>query len=100
MASEVGFELRGHEVLRRPLITEKTMHLSERRNTFVFLVSTAATKQSVKAAVEAHWSVRVTGVRIQNRVGKARRFKAQVGETAATKRAFVTLHEDDRINLF
>ena len=100
MAVVTGFELRGHEVLRRPLITEKTMHLSERRNTFVFVVDTAATKQSVKAAVEEHWSVRVTGVRIQNRVGKARRFKAMVGETAPSKRAFVTLHEDDRISLF
>lgn len=100
MAVEIGFELRGHEVLRRPLITEKTMHLSERRNTFVFLVDTAATKQTVKAAVEAHWSVRVTGVRIQNRVGKARRFKSMVGETSPSKRALVTLHEDDRISLF
>lgn len=100
MAADPGFELRNHEVLRRPLITEKTMHLSERRNTFVFLVDTAATKLSVKTAVEEHWNVRVTGVRIQNRVGKARRFKAQVGETSATKRAFVTLHEDDRIALF
>ena len=100
MAVQFGFELRGHEVLRRPMITEKTMHLSERRNTFVFLVDTAATKQSVKAAVEAHWSVRVTGVRIQNRVGKTRRFKSMVGETSPSKRALVTLHEDDRIALF
>lgn len=100
MAAEIGFELRGHEVLLRPLITEKTMHLSERRNTFCFLVSAAATKQSVKEAVEAHWSVRVTGVRIQNRVGKSRRFKAMVGETSPSKRALVTLHEDDRIALF
>jgi large subunit ribosomal protein L23 len=76
------------------------MHLSERRNTFVFMVDVAATKQTVKAAVEKHWSVRVVAVRIQNRVGKSRRFKAMVSETKATKRAFVTLHEDDRINLF
>ncbi len=100
MAGEIGFELRGHEVLLRPLITEKTMHLSERRNTFCFLVSTAATKQSVKEAVEKHWSVRVVGVRIQNRVGKSRRFKAMIGETSPSKRALVTLHEDDRIALF
>jgi large subunit ribosomal protein L23 len=100
MAQVHGFELRGHEVLLRPLITEKTMHLSERRNTFCFLVSTSATKQSVKAAVEEHWRVRVTGVRIQNRIGKTRRFKAMIGETSPSKRALVTLHEDDRIALF
>jgi large subunit ribosomal protein L23 len=100
MAVEIGFELRGHEVLRRPLITEKTMHLSERHNTFVFLVDTAATKQTVKKAVEEHWSVRVVSVRIQNRVGKTRRFKAMIGETSPAKRALVTLHEDDRIALF
>lgn len=97
---EAGFELRGHEILRRPHITEKTMHLSETRNTFVFLVDTGATKDTIKAAVEEHWSVRVTKVRIQNRVGKLRRFKAMYGETGPTKRALVTLHEDDRINLF
>jgi large subunit ribosomal protein L23 len=100
MTMESGIELRGHQVLKRPLITEKTMHLSERRNTFVFLVDNSATKTSVKAAVEEHWAVRVTGVRIQNRVGKSRRFKAMLGETGATKRALVTLHEDDRIALF
>lgn len=100
MPAQPGFELRGHEVLCKPSITEKTMHLSERRNTFVFVVNNSATKQSVKEAVESHWSVRVVGVRIQNRVGKSRRFKAMVGETSPTKRAFVTLHEDDRIALF
>jgi len=100
MAGEIGFELSGHQVLLRPLITEKTMHLSERRNTFCFLVSTSATKQDVKDAVEQHWNVRVVGVRIQNRVGKTRRFKAMIAETAPTKRALVTLHEDDRIALF
>ena len=100
MPMEIGFKLRNHEVLRRPLITEKTTHLSERRNCFVFLVDSAATKQSIKKAVEEHWSVRVMAVRIQNRVGKTRRFKASVGETSPSKRAFVTLHEDDRIALF
>ena len=100
MAGEAGYELKGHQVLLRPCITEKTMHLSERRNTFVFYVDTAATKQSIKEAVEQHWSVRVVAVRIQNRVGKSRRFKAMVGETRPAKRALVTLHEDDRIALF
>ena len=100
MAVEIGFELRNHEVLKRPIITEKTTFLSERRNCFVFLVDTSATKQSVKAAVEEHWSVRVVSVRIQNRVGKSRRFKTIVGETSPSKRALVTLHEDDRISLF
>ena len=100
MAAEPGIELRGHEILLRPLITEKTMHLSERRNTFVFLVNNASTKTSIKAAVEEHFSVRVVMVRIQNRVGKIRRFKAMYGEAGPTKRALVTLHEDDRINLF
>jgi len=100
MAAEAEFVVKGHQVLIRPCITEKTMHLSTRRNTFVFFVATSATKDEVKAAVEQHWSVRVVGVRMQNRVGKARRFKATIGETAPTRRAFVTLHEDDRIALF
>ena len=100
MPMEIGFELRNHEVLRRPIITEKTTYLSGRRNCFAFLVDNSATKQSVKEAVEAHWSVRVISVRIQNRVGKSRRFKTIVGETSPSKRALVTLHEDDRISLF
>jgi large subunit ribosomal protein L23 len=89
-----------HQVINRPLITEKTTHMSNRLNCYSFLVNLAATKTDVKQAVEEYFRVRVLAVRIQNRIGKPRRHKSIVSSVGATRRAFVTLHADDRISLF
>lgn len=93
-------QLQFHQVIDKPLITEKTTHLANRFNCYSFLVNLAATKQDVKAAVEEYFGVRVLAVRIQNRVGKPRRHKSIVSSVGSTKRALVTLHSDDRISLF
>jgi large subunit ribosomal protein L23 len=50
--------------------------------------------------VQALWKVRVVGVRTQNRVGKPRRSRTVYVQSPSWKKAIVTLHEDDRINLF
>jgi len=93
-------ELHFHQVIGRPLITEKTTHLSNRLNCYAFFVALTATKHDVKRAVEEYFGVRVLAVRIQNRLGKPRRYKSMMTSAAATKRALVTLHADDRIALF
>lgn len=93
-------QLQFHQVISRPLITEKTTHLANRLNCYSFLVSLAATKLDVKRAVEEYFGVRVLAVRVQNRVGKPRRHKSIISSVGATRRAMVTLHSDDRISLF
>ena len=74
--------------------------MAERRNTYTFRVSTLATKTMIKAAVEALFEVKVTGVRTMNRIGKIRKFKGRSGRTSDWKKAYVTLSENDRIQMF
>lgn len=95
-----GVKLQSHQVVLRPHVTEKGTHVSERFNSYTFVVHQAATKLDIKAAVEELWSVRVVGVRTQNRKGKPRRHKMRTGQTKAWKKAIVELHSDDRIAFF
>jgi large subunit ribosomal protein L23 len=93
-------ELMPHEVLLRPLVTEKSMHRSTRNNQYAFEVNTNATKEDVKQAVESLFNVKVVAVRTQNRKGKPRRHRFHLGYTRNWKKALVTLGPDDTINLF
>ena len=87
-------------VIRRPLVTEKGVHASERLNAYAFEVHPLATKVDVKAAVEQLWEVRVAEVRTQNRKGKPRRQGAVMGHSKSWKKAVVKLHDEDRISFF
>ena len=93
-------ELMPHEVLLRPLVTEKGMHRSTRYNQYAFEVNRNADKADVKRAVEELFEVKVTGVRTQNRKGKPRRTRFRLGYTKNWKKAVVTLHEEHRIDFF
>ena len=95
-----GLTLEPHQVIIRPMVTEKGMHLSERHNAYSFQVHLQATKTEIKSAVEALWEVRVEKVRTQNRKGKPRRHRASTGHTNSWKKAVVKLHDDDRISFF
>ncbi len=89
------------QVLLRPVISEKSMGLSD-ENVYVFVVDRRATKVDIRQAVEHTFNVRVDRVNTLNRSGKTRRNRrtGTVGHRAATKRAYVTLHGDDSIDLF
>jgi len=89
-----------HQVILRPLVTEKGMHRAERHNAYSFPVVTAATKADVRHAVEELFSVKVEKVAIQNRLGKARRSRTRQTSTKPWKKAIVTLKPDFKINLF
>ena len=93
-------DLAPHQVVVRPLVTEKGTHQSERYNSYTFEVHPQATKGDVKRAVEELWEVRVVGVRTQNRRGKPRRHKMTIGHTNNWKKAIVQLHDEDRIAFF
>lgn len=89
-----------HQVVLRPLITEKGTHQSTRYNAYAFAVNPAASKSDIKRAVEALFNVKVAAVRTQNRKGKIRRTRFREGHMAAWKKAIVTLGEDHRIDFF
>jgi large subunit ribosomal protein L23 len=100
IVSEHGVDLQPHQIVLRPLVTEKGTHVSTRHNAYAFEVHSLATKSDIKTAVEALWNVRVLAVRTQNRVGKPRRTKTVYVQLRPWKKAIVKLHEDDRISFF
>jgi large subunit ribosomal protein L23 len=87
-------------VIIKPLITEKSTHQQNTRNTYAFKVNPSANKQQIKQAVEKLYEVKVVGVRTLNRRGKPRRSKFKMATTSAWKRAIVVLDENSRIELF
>lgn len=92
--------LEPHQVILRPLVTEKGMHRATRNNAYAFSINRLATKKDVKRAVEDLFHVRVLKVHTQNRKGKPRRTKFRYGYTSDWKKAIVTLDPEHRIDFF
>lgn len=93
-------QLMPHEVLIKPLVTEKSIHRSTRNNQYAFEVNVNATKEDIRAAAEELFSVKVLQVRTQNRKGKPRRHRFRMGMTKNWKKGIITLHEEHRIDFF
>lgn len=91
--------MNSYEVLRRPVITEKSTQLSERRQ-YVFEVASEANKIDVRRAVEEVFKVRVRAVNMARVRGKERRLGRSHGYTASWKKAIISLQEGDKIELF
>ena len=93
-ARKHGLKLEAHQVILRPLVTEKGTHMSSHHDAFQFEVSPLATKAEIKAAAEELFGCHVKSVNTQNRLGKSRRFRFRMGKLANWKKAIITLHED------
>jgi large subunit ribosomal protein L23 len=89
-----GPKLEPHQIIVRPLVTEKGTHQTTHRNAFPFEVNQWATKHEIKAAVEELFGVQVEKVRTQNRLGKRRRHRMRMGKLSNWKKAIVTLKPD------
>jgi len=89
-----GPQLEPHQIILRPLITEKSTHQSSHHRAYPFEVNPWATKDEIKAAAEELFGVRVDKVRTQNRLGKTKRFRFKKGRLAHWKKAIVILHDD------
>ena len=88
------------DLIKQVLLTEKGTRLSEEQKQYLFRVAMDANKIEIKRAVEALFNVRVMAVNTMRRKGKKKRERtANFGTTAAWKRAVVTVHADDSINL-
>jgi large subunit ribosomal protein L23 len=92
-----------YDILRRPIVTEKSNFQSTKLRQYVFEVPRTATKAQVKEAVEAMFDVNVTRVNVlqvpakRSRRGRSRRLRIR---TSAIKKAVVTLAEGQTIDLF
>jgi large subunit ribosomal protein L23 len=91
-------DTRHYDVIVAPHITEKATLLSE-HNAVVFRVSPDATKPQIKAAVEALFSVKVTGVNTLTTKGKTKRWKGRPYTKSDVKKAIVTLAEGQSIDV-
>ena len=98
--ASTSIALEPHQVIVKPLVTEKGMHKSTRNNAYAFEINRLATKEDVKRAVETLFEVKVVKVATQNRKGKARRTRFRLGQTKDWKKAIVTLDGESRINFF
>jgi large subunit ribosomal protein L23 len=87
------------EILRRPLITEKSTDLQE-DGRYSFEVATDATKHQIKWAVEEAFSVKVIKVNTMNVKGKRKRFGPRVTLQKSWKKALVTLAPGQTITIF
>ncbi|SET69836.1 50S ribosomal protein L23 [Oceanicella actignis] len=87
-----------YDVIRRPIITEKSTMASE-HNAVVFEVAIDANKPQIKEAVEALFNVKVKAVNTVVSKGKVKRFRGKVGKRKDTKKAYVTLQEGNAIDV-
>ena len=93
-----AIDTRHYDVIVAPHITEKSTLLSE-HNAVVFRVSNDATKPQIKAAVEALFDVKVTGVNTLTQKGKTKRWKGKPYTRSDVKKAIVTLAEGQSIDV-
>jgi large subunit ribosomal protein L23 len=88
------------DVIRRPLITEKTSILREDGRTIVFQVASAANKLQIKRAVEQLLGAKVASIRTSIAHGKVKRQGRFVGRRSDWKKAFVKLREGEKMPEF
>ena len=89
---------RHYDVVLAPHITEKSTMVSE-HNAVVFKVAGTASKPEIKAAVEALFSVKVTGVNTIVTKGKTKKWKGTPYKRSDTKKAIVTLADGQSIDI-
>jgi large subunit ribosomal protein L23 len=88
-----------YEVLRRPLITEKSTAL-QAQNKYSFEIADRANKLMIRQAVEKAFKVKVTGVNVVTMRGKTRHMGRRQIKTGPWKKAIVTLKPGDKIEFF
>ena len=88
------------QIIRRPIITEKSTIEREFDNIVTFRVDPRANKLEIKSAVEELFDVKVMEVRTSRVKGKPRRVGRYTGRRAAWKKARVKLREGDSIEFF
>ena len=81
------------DVIKKPLVTEKSTLLKETQNTYVFKVDPRATKPMIKKSVEQLFKVKVDSVRTVMNTGRYKRVGKTTGRTKNWKKAFVSLRE-------
>jgi len=93
-------QLHETEVIKAPLVSEKSTFLASVKNSYTFEVDKKATKDEIKAAIEKLYNVKVVEVRTINVPGKPRRTRSGYKKTGEWKKAVVQVHPDNKIDVF
>ncbi len=89
-----------HDVLLKPLLTEKITALRESHNKVGFLVRGDANRIQIKQAVESALKVKVDRVHVMNVVGKIKRLGRFAGKRSNWKKAIVTLKAGEKLEMY
>lgn len=89
-----------HDVIRKPLVTEKTSIAREEHNIATFAVDPDANKHDIQRAIEQLFDVKVVSVRTMRQPRKKRRVGLKIGQRAEWKKAIVELAEGQSIEFF
>ena len=92
--------LKFYDIVKEPIITEKSMQLKETFNKYTFKVSKTANKIEIKNAIEALFNVKVLSVNTINVAPKTKRVGKYEGKTSAYKKAIVKLADGNKIDAF
>ncbi len=87
-----------HEVIRRPIFTEKATYLKESENKLVVEVDRNANKIEIKRAFEELFNVKVEKVATINVRGKKKRWGRTEGRTSGMKKAIITLGKGEKLD--
>ena len=95
-------QLHWREIIRRPVVTEKSSYMADFNNQYTFVVDARANKLQIKQAIELAWpDVSVEKVRVMNMPAKrARRWRRVAVRKPGWKKAIITLEPGDSIDLF
>jgi len=88
------------DILKKPLITEKTSILGEKSNKYGFIVDLKANKNQIRNAVETLYDVKVVSIRTSILPGKLKRAGRFVKKTTKSKKAYIKLAEGQKIEFF
>ena len=88
------------DVLKKPVLTEKSMTLQAEENKYTFDVDVNANKIEIRQAVEAMFDVKVESVNVINVKPKSKRMGKYEGKTNRRRKAIVKLAEGNEINYF
>ena len=87
------------DIIKAPIITEKSADLAQNNNTYTFSVDVNANKTQIKQAIEKIFNVKVLSVNTVNVKPKKRRVGRYTGKTNRVKKAIVKLQEGSSIEL-
>ena len=88
------------EIIKGPIITEKSNDLLEKENKYTFKVALEANKVEIKQAIEEIYKVKVVDIATIRVLPKKRRVGKYEGYRSAYKKAIVKLAKDDKIDAF